>query len=536
MKPNIINKISKKEAVLISVSLFAGLLFGAVFLGNSETEQKEHSHLENAVQETIYTCSMHPQIRQNKPGSCPICAMDLVPVMTHALDEADPNEIQMPESAVKLANIQTAKVKRGIPQKSLHLLGRVTADERNTAKITARFGGRIEKLFVNYTGREVRKGERLASIYSPEMISVQKELLEAVNFKDSKPAFYGAARSKLKLWGLTEYQINALENSDSPKLYHDIISPLSGTVVKREVTAGGYIKEGSVLFEIIDLSRVWVVFDAYETDLPWIKIGSSIEFSMQAFLGEKYFGTVSYIDPVIDAQTRTARIRIETPNHDHSLKPGMFADGVLAGGLAEDKEVLLIPKSAILWTGKRSIVYVKVPERDIPAFLLREIVLGPEAGNYYMAAEGLSEGEAIAVNGVFKIDASAQLAGKVSMMSPEGGIGASAHQHGDMKMDIEKIDHSKHKIHAEHQEFKVFGNCGMCEDRIENAATSVEGVNFADWDQETKIIKVNFDKLKTDLDKIHRTIAKVGHDTKLYKTDHEVYNNLHQCCKYDRPE
>ncbi|MEN8138158.1 MAG: efflux RND transporter periplasmic adaptor subunit [Bacteroidota bacterium] len=413
-------KINKRDIRLTGITLFAGLFLGWLFF-HSSGDEASHNHEEHSVaEETVYTCSMHPQIKQNKPGLCPICAMDLVPVETGNSDgeHVDPNEIQMTESALALASVQTVIVKKGIPEKKIQLLGKVKADERKISELTARFGGRIEKLFINYTGQQVQKGQKLATIYSPELITAQKELLEAIKYKNSNPSFYKAVRSKLKLWNLSEKQINAIENSGKPKTYFNIRSPITGTVTKRHVAIGNYVKEGSALFEVIDLSKVWVMFDAYESDLSWIKNGDKIDFTIQSVPGEIYTGKVTHIDPFIDAQTRVAQVRVELNNPQQQLKPGMFTSGILISNTAENTNELLIPKSSILWTGKRAVVYVKIPERKTASFIYREIVLGPEAGNLYVVRDGLSEGEEIAVNGVFKIDAAAQLAGKSSMMNP----------------------------------------------------------------------------------------------------------------------
>jgi Cu(I)/Ag(I) efflux system membrane fusion protein len=363
---------------------------------------------------------MHPQIKMDEPGQCPICGMDLIPLENKTQEEAAPDEIQMSESAMKLADIETTVVTKGIPERTVYLLGTIKPDERRIAEMTARFGGRIEKLFVNFTGQEVRKGQKLAMIYSPELIAAQKELLEAVKFKDSSPGFYKAARTKLKLWDLTEEQIDKLENAGETRHYFELLSPISGTVTKRYVTLGDYVKEGSPLFEVIDLRKVWAMFDAYESDLPWIKVGDKITFSIQSLPGKNYTGKVIYIDPFIDALTRVAGVRVELNNPKLELKPEMYVSGILHSEMKKQNDIL-IPKSSVLWTGKRAVVYVKVPDRTEPSFVYREVTLGPDAGNFYVVLNGLTEGEEIATNGVFKIDAAAQLAGKPSMMNPEGG-------------------------------------------------------------------------------------------------------------------
>jgi membrane fusion protein, copper/silver efflux system len=420
----------KENYKLVLIVLLSGLFLGWLFFhssgettakGESTETLEQHNH-END-KSTIWTCSMHPQIRQDKPGQCPICGMDLIPLTSLTSDEeqADPNAIVMTESAAKLAEIQTITVKRGTPEKSLFLQGKVQADERNITELTARFGGRIEKLFVNFTGQQVQKGEKLATIYSPDLVTAQRELLEAVSYKESRPALYMAAKGKLKLWDLSDEQISAIETRGETQLYFDINSPVSGTVTMRHVALGDYVKTGTAMFQIINLSHVWVLFDAYESDLPWIKKGDRAEFTIQSLPGKTYTEKVTFIDPFMNAITRVAKVRVELNNPQGKIKPEMFVNGYIESKIAENSKDLLIPKSAVLWTGKKAVVYVKIPDTENPTFKYRQIVLGPEAGNFYVVASGLEQGEEIATNGVFKIDAAAQLQGLPSMMNPEGG-------------------------------------------------------------------------------------------------------------------
>jgi len=427
----------KRNYKTIAIALVAGVLLGWLLFGNAEgvknsnneATQTEHEHSE---EQTTWTCSMHPQIKQDEPGDCPICGMDLIPQssMGNDDDNINPDEIMMSESAAKLAEIQTTKVKREVPENTLFLQGKIKPDERNIAELTARFGGRIEKLFVNFTGQQVQKGEKLATIYSPEMITAQRELLEAMKFKESRPQLYRATRAKLKLWDLSNEQIDAIEQQGEPKNYFDVLSPISGTVMNRHVAKGDYIKVGNPLFRVVKLTNVWVLFDAYETDLPWIEIGDSVHIKINAIPGKAYKTTVSFIDPFIDPQTRTAKVRAELNNNDRKLKPEMFATGTFRSEIAINTKELMIPKTSVLWTGKRSVVYVKVPDRENPSFIYREIELGAEAGDNYVVADGLHEGEEIATNGVFKIDAAAQLEGKKSMMNSESGAMPAGHDHG----------------------------------------------------------------------------------------------------------
>ena len=451
-----------KWAIIVLVAgIFLGWLFfhpsgkNANSANQEQTGHEGHDHDEEAT--AIWTCSMHPQIKQDKPGKCPICAMDLVPLSNLKSDQedVDPGEIQMTESAAKLADIQTLLVEKGIPNKELFLQGKVQADERRIAELTARFGGRIEKLFVSFTGENVKKGEKLATVYSPELVTAQRELLEAIGYKDSRPALYNAARGKLRLWDLTGEQIDAIEEKGEPQLFFDILSPISGTVFKRHVALGDYVKEGSALFKVIDLTHVWIMFDAYESDLPWLNTGDKVKYNLPSVPGKTFEGNVVYIDPFIDPSTRVAKVRVEQNNPGLTLKPEMFVNGFIESNTAGAANEILIPKSSILWTGKRAVVYVKVPDRDQPSFLYREIELGPESGKFYVVSRGLAEGEEIAVNGVFKIDAAAQLSGKPSMMNPEGGKVSLGHDHGSMSAGTEEDNSANQTMEMTNKEIEV---------------------------------------------------------------------------------
>lgn len=431
----IINKV-RQNYILIIAAVVLGVLIGWIVSPSDSSSQKSHiesheGHDHESEEATTWTCSMHPHIKQDKPGLCPICAMDLVPLSSlSGGDNVDPNEIVMTEAAAKLADIQTMVVSKGKPSKAIYLQGKVQPDERNIAELTARFGGRIEKLFVNFTGQTVRKGQRLAAIYSPDLVTAQRELLEAIKMKESYPSLYNAAVSKLKLWNLNDKQIEAIVNEGEPMVNFEVLSPISGTVTMRHVSIGEYVTEGTSLFEVINLSKLWVMFDAYESDLPWIKIGDKVSYTLQALPGKKFESKVTYIDPFIDPRTRVAKVRVEVSNKSQQIKPEMFANGIINSKFAENGKEILVPKSSILWTGKRAIVYVKVPNRESPSFIYREVTLGPEAGSFFVVSNGLEEGEEIAINGVFKIDAASQLVGLPSMMNPDGGAAQKGHNHG----------------------------------------------------------------------------------------------------------
>ena len=415
-----------KQSVYIGIGfLILGLLLGWAFFGGGNTEKIEEQEVTEGVgvehaheASEVWTCSMHPQIREDGPGQCPICGMDLIPVTDAGAELAVEGAVQMSPTAMQIANVQTVVVQAAEPKKEIYLPGRVEADERNVGEITARFAGRIEKLYVNFTGQEVKRGQALASVYSPQLVTAQKELFEAAKFRETNPSFYEAAVNKLKLWDLSDRQIQNILESQEVRYNFNVLASQSGTVVARNVSAGDYVQEGQSLFEVASLDQLWVVFDAYESDLPWIQEGDEISFTVESLPGQTFTSEVTFIDPVISPQRRVAEVRTEVKNDQRQLKPQMFVQGVLESTLPGVENALVIPKTAVLWTGKRAVVYVKQPDVEQPTFAYREVVLGPEAGGYYLVSEGLEAGEEVVANGVFKIDAASQLQGKVSMMNP----------------------------------------------------------------------------------------------------------------------
>ena len=440
-------KTNHKTFYIALGTLAFGLLLGWIFFGGDTAKIEAREEItENHVHAAgeVWTCSMHPQIRENEPGQCPICGMDLIAVTDAGAEIAPEGAVQMSATAMQIANVQTVTVQQAEPTKEIYLAGRVEADERNVGEITARFAGRIEKLFVNFTGQQVKRGQALASVYAPALVTAQKELFEAAKFRETNPSFYEAAVNKLKLWDLSDRQIQNILERQEVRYRFNILASQSGTVVARNVSAGDYVQEGQSLFEVANLNQLWVVFDAYESDLPWIQKGDEISFTVESLPGRTFTSEVTFIDPVISPQRRVAEVRTEVKNDQAAstmgkLKPQMFAQGVLQSVLPGVDNALMIPKTAVLWTGKRAVVYVKRPEFEQPTFAYREVLLGPEAGGQYIVAEGLEAGEEIVANGVFKIDAAAQLQGKTSMMNPEGKNASTRHDHDGIKLSERKM-------------------------------------------------------------------------------------------------
>ncbi|NJK93811.1 MAG: efflux RND transporter periplasmic adaptor subunit [Bacteroidales bacterium] len=422
-------KIFSNRYLRYTLFVIVGLFLGWLFFHSPHKAEEKHDHASETSKATIWTCSMHPNIRMEKQGKCPICGMDLIPLSQHDTP-ADPGAIVFTKEAAALANVLTSVVTKQKPVKEVRLYGKIQADERLLQSQAAHIPGRIEKLMVNFTGESVRKGQTLALIYSPELITAQQELLEAVKTKQLQPEIYEAVKDKLRQWKLSESQITSIENSGNVQNEFEVKSNTSGIVTARRVNNGDYVTRGNILFDIADLSKVWALFDAYESDLPFLSKGNKLSFTVQAIPGEEFTGNISFIDPVIDPLTRVSKVRVEINNQSGKLKPEMFVTGTVSANLAEYRNDFIIPRTAVLWTGKRSLVYVKQADTDEPVFSLREVELGPMLGNSYVILKGLEEGEEIVTQGTFSVDAAAQLEGKPSMMNPEGLSASSGIDHG----------------------------------------------------------------------------------------------------------
>lgn len=420
--------VNKTTLYIALGTLVIGILVGWLFFSNTKEpvadEHKEHK------ENTIWTCSMHPQIRQSEPGQCPICGMDLIPLNNEFSSSDNPMEIKMSPTAMQLADVQTSVITKQKPVKEVRMNGKVKADERKVYSQTAHIPGRVEKLLVNFTGESVSKGQVLAYVYSPDLVTAQEELFESYKIRENQPELYQAARRKLLNWKLTEKQINNIIQSGQPQEQFPVLADVSGIVLTKRVNLGDYVAKGQSLFEIADLFNVWILFDVYESDMRWIKKGDKASFTIPSIPGETFKGIITFMDPVINPKTRVATARVEMTNPGMKLKPEMFAVGIVKSPIQSEKETLIVPKSAVMWTGERSVVYVKQASATGISFMMREVTLGAALGDSYIIKDGLEEGEEIATNGTFSIDAAAQLAGKPSMMNPKGGVVVTGHNHG----------------------------------------------------------------------------------------------------------
>ena len=408
-------------------TLLVGLFLGWLVFGNLSSTNTVHEHIEIADKNERWTCSMHPQILSEAPGDCPICGMDLIPAETRA-EGLLADQFKLTANAMALANIQTSIVGSGKAEDNeIQLSGKIAENEATNVVQVSYFSGRIETLAIGFIGEEVFKGQLLATMYSPELYAAQQELITALSLKDTQPALYKAVRTKLKLWKLSESQINKIEMSGKIQENFPVYATVSGTVSEKLVAEGAAIKKGQPLFKIANLETVWASFDVYENQINRFKKGQEITITTNAAPNNLYKSKVAFIDPILNTSTRTVTLRAILPNKEGMFKPGMFVEGKIKTINSKATEVIAIPSSAVLWTGKRSVVYLKATINE-SVFEIRKITLGNKNGSTYEVLSGLKNGDEIVTNGTFTVDAAAQLQGKKSMMNKKGGIAITGHE------------------------------------------------------------------------------------------------------------
>ena len=360
-----------------------------------------------AVAEDYYTCPMHPQVHSPTPGQCPICGMDLVKASNSSRMDgagADPM-VPLSDRDQILANVATVPVQYEDVEVYVRSSGALEIAEPKKTIVSARFNGRIEQLHVDAVGTPIRRGDPMFVVYSPDLIQAQTEYLQAL--RDRSPAADGnraTVRSKLLLLGLTEEQIRDLEGKEAAPLLSTYRSPAQGVVIQKYVVAGTYISEGSTLFEVADLSTLWNVADIAESDARYVKAGDKAVVKVSAFPDEAFPATVSLLYPVVNLQTRTVKARLEVGNAAGKLRPNMFTETVFLRKMGRS---LTIPVSAVLVTGKRNLVYVKMDHEN--HFVAREVGLGSRFGDKYAIQWGLEEGEVVVRQGGYLIDSESQL-------------------------------------------------------------------------------------------------------------------------------
>jgi len=383
---------------------------------------------------TLYQCPMHPTYIDESPGECPICGMTLVPV-----EKAEGEEMQMevegraaielPPERQQMIGVTFDEARSRDVTMKIRTVGHLTYDETRIVKVHTRISGWVERLYVDYTGREVRRGEPLFTIYSPELYSTQEEYLLALRGEKALSApsatpeaaenaysLTEATRKRLRLWDITEDQIERLERTGRSETEMSIVSPIDGFVIEKNAFEGKYVVPGEVLYTIADLETIWAIAEVFEYELQLVRVGQEAKITLSYYPGEVFRGRVSYIYPYLNNSTRTALVRFEIENRDLKLKPDMYVNVELEIDLGKR---LVIPRDAVLYSGERRIAYVRKDERN---FEPREIVTGVRVGDYIEVLEGIEEGETVVTSANFLIDSESQLrAAVMSMMGGHGG-------------------------------------------------------------------------------------------------------------------
>ncbi len=472
--------------LVVALVVLVAFLLGFAFRGGGDGVSHQTSTPTGSdivVQE--YTCSMHPEVRMPNPDDkCPICNMSLIPVPASGGSSTTGlklNEIELSPEAAALIDVQTTPVNRRRITHHVNMVGMVAYDETRLSYTTAYMSGRLDRMYVDYTGIPVSKGDHLADIYSPQLLVAKQELALArqslnrlgdnisATVREGALAVLESARDRLRLLGLNADQIEAMEAGRETGDQITLYAPTSGVVIEKHAKPGSYVNEGDRIYTIADLSQVWVMLEAYESDLPWLRYGQEVSFTVQG-LGDYHFdGKIVFIDPIFDPRKRTARVRVNVDNTQGILKPGMFVRAEVSSDLAEAGRIvapdlagkwispmhpevirdepgpcpvcgmdlvraedlgylvasdqgqppLVVPDTAVLRTGQRGVVYVQTRQQESPRFEGRIVELGPSGDGFIIVQSGLEEGDLVVTRGNFQIDSALQIQAKHSMMNPE---------------------------------------------------------------------------------------------------------------------
>jgi len=450
--------------VLLVIIVFAGGYFaGEMQRGKTVKEPSSMLAAGKSADEQLYTCGMHPFYTQKGPGTCPICGMNLTAVKQDTQKKKgerkikywrapmDPNYISdkpgkspmgmdlipvyedegqeeglvtIDPVTVQNIGVKTEVVKKRPLHRIVRTVGRITYDEKRIFHVHTKVTGWIDKLYVNFTGEAVRRGQPLIAIYSPDLVSTQKEYLQALDYRKSMQAsgfesiqasgesLVDATRKRLELWDITPQQIKELEATREIRKNMTLYSPIRGIVVKMESAREGmYVQPGMNLYTIADISRVWVEADIYEYELPWIKLGQKATMNLSYYPEKEYEGTITFINPFLEEKTRTIKVRLEFDNPNFELKPDMYADVMISSDIT--KEGVGVPIQAVIHSGKRDLVII---DRGEGRFEPRQVKIGAEAEGYYQILDGVKEGENVVTSAQFLIDSESNLKAAISLM------------------------------------------------------------------------------------------------------------------------
>ena len=403
-------------AIALGVTLF-GLGKDNPASADALAEQKAE------VKKVLYWVDpMHPAYKSDKPGIAPDCGMDLVPVYEDdAGDSGDAqsdvegySNVKLTTQRQQLIGVQTGVAETRSIGRTVRTVGRVAIDETRLHTVTTKFDGYIEKLYVDYTGKEVRRGQPLFSVYSPELLATQQEYLLALRAAKQSPLLVESSRRRLQLWDISASDIRRLEKTGQTRKSLTIASPASGFVMSKTAIEGARITAGAPLFEIAGLDRVWVVADVYETELAFVRVGADARVTLSYLPGRTFTGKITFITPTVDPMTRTAKVRIEVDNRDASLKPDMYADVLIQ---EPERTVTVVPDSAVISTGTRSVLFVV---KDDGTFEPRDVQTGTKSDRFIEIRSGVAPGEKVATQANFLIDSESRLKAALAQMSGPG--------------------------------------------------------------------------------------------------------------------
>lgn len=425
-------KRSVKVAIPIVVILVAAVAGGGYYLAQKKNPPAAKDKA--AQGPVLYTCAMHPFIIKDKPGTCPICGMQLIKKVEGAQASTEEQKmlghVSLSPTQQVMANVATVPADFAPLSKEINAVGIVQYDQSKQAKVTAWVAGRIDKLLVNTVGAYVSKGRPVAEIYSPDLVAAQQEYLLALKSREQfqkssiqaisqgGEGLVSSARQRLKLMGVRDEQIAGLEKAGHPNIKLPIYTPLSGVVIEKMVQEGQYVDLGMPLFSIADLSRVWVEVEVYENEFAFVKMGQRVEILSQSYPGKTFSGRVSFIYPFLDPKTRTVKVRVDLANPGLKLKPDMFVNAQIKAPLGN---TLVVPATALMDTGKRQVVWV---ESQPGMFEPRDVQVGARVGDKVQILSGLKRGDKVAASGGYLIDSESQLS------AGSGGGGHEGHAGG----------------------------------------------------------------------------------------------------------
>lgn len=375
-------------------------------------------------QDASYACSMLC-VFMKAPGRCPVCGMELQKIEASG-DPKDFYGITIEPAARRLSNIETITAMTQPVDRELKVLGRITADETTEETVSAYFDGRIEKLHVNYTGASVKKGDALAVLFAPEIYTDQVGLLEAKKsaqqpsnnqrVNQSNQRLYESAKRRLIEQGLTENQIALLESKGTVDSRIPIHAPSTGTVVKKLVKEGDYIKTGSPILKIADLSQVWLMLQMFPGDAAKLELGQEVSVKIQSVSGVSFEGRVAFIDPMVEQRTQTVNVRVQLPNDAGLIKIGDLGTATIRQVRNRDLRQVVVPRESVLTNGSHSVAYVETkPGR----FEFRKVTVGEILGDQILVQEGIKAGEQVVASGAFMIDSTFNIQGKPSLIDPD---------------------------------------------------------------------------------------------------------------------